>query len=142
MTTPENEDAPTTETPAVPAAGEASPVPPAPAQPPAPPAVPPPHAYGPPVGSNPWVAPPRERWINPAKRTSAIIVGVVAALVLLGVGGVVGAALDHHDGHERIVRMVPDGNFRPGPFGGKGPYDNLPAQPGRLLPTPSATTTS
>ena len=138
MTRPENEEAPTAETPVASATPPAdAPVPPAAPLPPAP------AGYAAPLGPNPWVAPPRERWINPAKRTPAIIAGVVAALVLLAVGGVVGAAIDHHDGHTRFVRMVPaDGNFRPGPFGGNGPRRNFPNPPGRTLPTPSTSTTS
>ena len=132
----------------------------APPNPAAPPyAGPPP--YDPPQYAQPGSAPypftpvaraPREPWINPAKRAAVIITSVVAALVLLFVGAVIGhAATRHHD-------QVNDRGFtryQPGPFNQNGNRGNGYPVPGpqrqnRNGPgsvptpkaTPSATTTS
>jgi hypothetical protein len=104
--------------------------------------VPPPFA-----GGNPWAAPPREFWINPRRRVPALIAGIVAALVLLAVGGVIGAAVsDHHDRRYGVFFEPGNGNDRMGPpFGPYGPNERVfpPQRPPRsaTAPTPTPTPT-
>ncbi len=76
-------------------------------------AYPPPYSFAPPPPK-----PPRERWINPSKRVAFSVISIVAALVLLFVGAVIGHAVATHNGRfadHGIVRQ------RTGPFGGYGP---------------------
>lgn len=118
-----------------------------PPSPPAPPPAPrsaavPPQMYA--GGPNPWTAPPREYWINPSRRVPALIAAIVAALVLLTVGGFIGAAVHGHNEHDRVM-FVP--GYRNGPVNGPfGPSERL-IPPGRaklpqpVTPTPTPTKT-
>jgi hypothetical protein len=115
------------EAPAAPAA-----VPSASAEAPAPPpAGPPPRA-------------PRERWINPARRTAFIAITIVTALVLLFIGAVVGHVIGVH----QVSRFggPPEEKIRPfGPYGQNGKHGQFPLRPYRpgpsTLPTRSASST-
>jgi hypothetical protein len=89
-------------------------------------------------GPIPWSAPPREYWVNPNRRVPALIAAIVAALVLLTVGGFIGAAVN--DGHRGRVMFVP--GYRNGPFGPGGrilpPARVSPPAP-TVTPTPTKT---
>ena len=71
------------------------------------------HTDAPPT--NPFVPRYREPWVNPAKRTAAIISGLAAAVVLLTLGFVLGLGVGG-DGHHRHRLdgpiMRPDGMYR------------------------------
>jgi hypothetical protein len=77
--------------PPAPGAGPAQPPPPAPAPPPA-------QATGP---AYPFVPRYREPWINPAKRTPAVLLGVAGAAVALLLGLLIGLGIG--GGHGRAV---------------------------------------
>lgn len=159
MTSPENEmpGAAADEHPAeqVPQVGAAPGAPQPPVPPRAQPApVPPPAFVGPPQ-PGPWLAPPRQVWINPQKRTPAILAAIAAALILLVVGGVIGAEINGGGSHDRHVRMVPGNGYgRPfGPFAGPGqgrgdghfPEDRVPPSVSgapSAVPRPSGSSTS
>ena len=84
------------------AATEAIPPVPPPSAQPAPPVMPPLMPYGPP----PWSAQPfapvvKEPWFNPAKRTSILVSAIVAGIVLLGGGVLIGLSAGHHDRRDR-----------------------------------------
>jgi len=62
-----------------------------------------------PPPASPFVPVYKEPWVNPAKRTNAIIGSLIAALVLLGAGFVVGVHVGrHHDRNDgfRVERGV------------------------------------
>jgi hypothetical protein len=106
--------------------------------PPVPPAGAPPGAFGPPgyAASSPWVAPPREHWINPTKRVAVLAVAVVAALVLLAVGGLIGAAVSGGDDHDHgYVRMVP--GYGNGPRFVPPGQHKMPFPRGTATPSPA-----
>jgi hypothetical protein len=132
------------------------------ALPPAPPG-PGPSPYGPPPYGPPlpyaFAAPPRaprERWINPAKRTGFIVVSIVAALVLLFVGAVIGHAVARHQDNRfaGTVQHQTPRQFLPYGPGNRGQLPNRigPGRPGAttvpshtVVPapaTPSASATS
>jgi hypothetical protein len=109
--------------------------------------------------ANPFVPTVREPWINPAKRRTASWLAALLAIVLLGIGFVVGAVAAHHrDGiqHSRIEPQFGQGQGRgkqvlPGRGNGRfvrpGGGANLPGRPGPLnrpatRPTPSQTPSS
>ena len=125
------------------AAGAAAPAAEAATAPPPPPG-PPPGAFGPPayaVPPQPWVGPPRQLWLNPARRVPAIIAAVIAALVLFGGGMLAGAAVSGgHDHRGPMVRMIPGPRYGNGgqfiPPGHRQPKGPVP------FPTPSAATSS
>jgi hypothetical protein len=56
-------------------------------------------AAGPPPHATPFVPRYREPWINPAKRTPAILLGVASAVVLLALGLLIGLGLGGGGGH-------------------------------------------
>jgi hypothetical protein len=99
---------------------------------------------------------PREPWVNPAKRARIAIVSVVAALVLLFGGLVVGFAAGHHRAermiHTRFDQGYGDQQGPPRvyphnlPNGGQprrgGPDNERKIPFGPASPTPSATKTS
>jgi len=111
--------------------------------------VPPPAAV-----QNPFVPRYREPWVNPAKRTSAIVIGAAGAVVLLALGFLLGLGLSggghrHGMGPVRpggmyyrgyIERVGPhgpmdrDGGWRHYPHGPGAPY-RAPVPP---TPTPSS----
>ncbi len=71
---------------------------------------------------NPFVPRYREPWVNPAKRTTAIIGGLAGAVVLLALGFLLGLGVGgggHRHGFDRPI-MRPDGMYRHG-FIGYGP---------------------
>ncbi|MDP9118375.1 MAG: hypothetical protein M3O28_14160, partial [Actinomycetota bacterium] len=83
----------------------------------------------------PW--PPKPRWIAPERKVAVIIISVVAALVLLGIGAVGGSLLGgHHDerfgpgarhpgyGQQFLPR---NGNGRPIPVGPGIPSAPVPS---------------
>lgn len=59
---------------------------------------------------------PRERWVNPAKRRAASALALVAALVLLGAGVLIGLAVggDDHGHHYPGLRPARGGQLYPG----------------------------
>ena len=135
-------DATPPEAPSRPDAAPATPVTAAlPPVPPVQPGYPPAGVGGPmPYGGLPYGAPaypfaaspkpPRERWINPAKRVPFIVVSIVAALVLLFIGVAVGHGVERH----REVRFgggaVEHQNSRQ--FGQYGPGGNQNGIRGQL----------
>jgi hypothetical protein len=92
------------------------------------------------------VAPPRQVWINPNRRTSVIIAAIVAAVVLLAVGAIGGAAISNHDRHGRFMTVVPQNRYGHGGPQYGDPRPNFPKRPTLPLPggsaTPAPTTTS
>jgi len=94
--------------------------------------------YPGPYGAGPYPSPypfsptTREPWLNPAKRTMAALLAVLFAVVLLGVGFVVGAAVANH--RDRGLTQIDRGGARFGPFGrpGAGHFRG----PGIVAPTP------
>jgi hypothetical protein len=115
----------------------------APAAPPAPGPIPPfATPYVPPPTYQPFMPVFKEPWINPAKRTTLLVWGIVAALVLLGAGFVIGACTTH-DGHGRIVRQGGPVLQGPGYFNFTGPngkrFRLVPGQNGVFpgVPNPS-----
>lgn len=113
--------------------------------PPVPPVQPYPPAYAAP-GPYPFAPVVKEPWFNPAKRTSILVASLVAGLLLLGGGFVVGiAAGDHHDRRDRggvsVYGPMNGRGFGPGfgpayPFPGKGKIHRQPAN--GAVPTPSS----
>jgi hypothetical protein len=103
----------------------------------------------PPV-QNPFVPRYREPWVNPAKRTSAIVLGAVTAVVLLALGFLLGLGLaggGHRHGFEMRPGMGPgrpgmygrgyDGRFGPhGPMGRGWAWRHYPPGPYRA-PAPT-----
>jgi hypothetical protein len=84
--------------------------------------------------ANPFVPRYREPWVNPAKRTAAIIGGLVAAVVLLALGFLLGLGVGgggHRHGFDAPM-MRPDGMYRHGyyaPYGVPG-HRFGPVRPG------------
>jgi hypothetical protein len=62
---------------------------------------------------NPFVPRYREPWVNPAKRTSLVVLAAASAVVLLALGFLLGLGLGGN-GHRRGFEM------RPGGYGGYG----------------------
>src|SRR5690348_12855477 len=79
----------------------------------------------PPSVPNPFVPRYREPWLNPAKRTSVILIGAAAAVVLLALGFLLGLGLAG-GGHRHGLRMGPGmygrGMLGPGYHGRFGPH--------------------
>jgi hypothetical protein len=74
-------------------------------------------AQPPSAPANPFVPRYREPWINPAKRTSAILIAVGSAVVLLVVGLVIGLGLaggDRHGFGPRFEMRPASGHVLPG----------------------------
>lgn len=90
-----------------------------------------------------FTAPPRELWINPVRRTQAIVISVVAAVALLFVGGIGGAVIVHHHDN-RIVRLGPGGPFsrQLGPNGAVPPFGRFAPRRNAPAPTPTPSTSS
>ncbi len=86
--------------------------------------------------------PPREHWINPAKRTAVIAISIAAALVLLFVGAVVGHAVTKHRQVDRAIdharQFAPNGRVNGGYFPQNGQRPG--GQPARPV-APKATVT-
>jgi hypothetical protein len=71
----------------------------------------------PPAPANPFVPRYREPWINPAKRTSAIVIAAGSAVVLLVAGLLIGLGLgggDHHGYGPRLEMRPAFGHMLPG----------------------------
>jgi hypothetical protein len=120
---PDAADSRTTESPSTGSPAAASPAAASPAAAAAPAApTPPPGPPGPPPGYYPAPYPfeprYREPWVNPAKRATLGLVAVLVAIVLLGGGFVLGAAVGHsHRGDGgRSIELRP----MPGRIGGYG----------------------
>lgn len=94
----------------------------------------------------------KEPWFNPAKRTTILITSIVAAIVLLGGGVLIGLAAGHHDRRDRpgFTLYGPAGGRVIVPGNGHGPRfvvpdkqfpgngrDNHRVQPS-LAPSPSS----
>jgi hypothetical protein len=101
----------------------------------------------PPPPQNPFVPRYREPWVNPAKRTPAIIGGLAAAVVLLALGFLLGLGVGgggHRHGFDRPM-MRPDGMYEHG-FIGYGPRGHAfgprigPGYPPRQYQEPGAST--
>ena len=112
----------------------------------------PPAAHPVPPGPEPTPFAPRVRepWINPTKRRAAALLAVAAAVVLLGLGALLGAGLSgghgrEHDGYRGGVRSndgMPYRGGRHGPMGGQWRFQR-PALPGATVtvtatPSPSS----
>jgi hypothetical protein len=106
------------------------------------------YAPAPYVFAPPPPKPPRERWVNPSKRVAISLISIVAALVLLFVGAIIGHAIDRNHGVGNAEFQRP----KVGPFQRNGGpnYRQLPNLPRRNGPTslpsvsahPTATATS
>jgi hypothetical protein len=100
-----------------------------------------------PAVANPFVPRYREPWVNPAKRTPAIVLGLAGAVVLLAVGFLLGLGLGGGHGHRHgEFRDRPGaGRFYPehgSPYGPRGrgwagsPHGHMPLpRPPRSVPT-------
>ncbi len=85
---------------------------------------------------------PRSPWIAPQRKTAVVIISILAARVLLGIGGLVGAAVAHHRDHRgNDFGRAGFSQVRPHqPFGPNGrvvPRGSGPPAP-RATPTPTA----
>jgi len=100
-----------------------------------------------PPPASPFVPVYKEPWVNPAKRTNAIIGSLIAALVLLGAGFVVGVHVGRHHDHNvgfRMERGVQGYGWMPGtgPMMRRAPMYYVPG-PGMMKPgVPTAPTPS
>jgi hypothetical protein len=87
----------------------------------------------------------REPWVNPAKRTNAVVLGAAAAIVLLALGFLIGLGVGGGHGHRparhdvRVVMRHP--GMYPGMHGPRGWTGYRPRgvhrYPGRPVPRPA-----